>query len=53
MAVPDRRARGVAERRLVWSLRKSADGSRPSSSNRHLSLPISWLLAHTRIHPTT
>ncbi len=51
MAVPDRRARGKAERRLVWSLRKSADGIASKLVNRHLSLPVTWLLARSRIHP--
>jgi len=51
MAAPDRRARSVAERRLVWSLRKSADGIAAKLVNRRLSLPVSWLLARTRIHP--
>jgi len=51
MAAPDRDARAAAERRLVWSLRKSADGIAAKLVNRHLSLPMSWLLARTPIHP--
>jgi len=51
MAVPDRAARRRAERQLVWSLRKSADGVAAKLINRRISLPISWLLARTRIHP--
>lgn len=51
MAVPDRAARKRAERQLVWSLRKSADGIAAKLINRHISLPISWLLARTRVHP--
>lgn len=49
--VTDRASLRRAERRLVWSLRKSADGIAAKLLNRHLSLPISWLLARTRIHP--
>jgi phosphatidylglycerophosphate synthase len=51
MPAPDRRARARAERRLVWSLRKSADGIAAKLLNRYLSLPMTWLLARTRIHP--
>ncbi len=40
-----------AERRLVWSLRKAADGIASKWVNRHLSLPISWLLMRTPVHP--
>ncbi len=40
-----------AERRLVWSLRKSADGIASKLINRHLSLPITWLLMRTRVLP--
>jgi phosphatidylglycerophosphate synthase len=50
-AVPDARARRRAERRLVWSLRKSADGIAAKLLNRHISLPISWLLCRTPVHP--
>ena len=48
---PDRRALRRAERMLVWSLRKSADGIAAKLVNRRVSLPISWLLARTPIHP--
>lgn len=50
-AAPDARARRRAERRLVWSLRKSADGIAAKLLNRHISLPISWLLCRTPVHP--
>jgi hypothetical protein len=40
-----------AERQLVWSLRKAADGLAAKAINRHISLPISWRLARTAIHP--
>ena len=49
--VTDRAALRRAERQLVWSLRKSADGIAAKLINRHLSLPVSWLLARTRIRP--
>ncbi len=49
--VTDRSTLRRAERQLVWSLRKSADGIAAKLLNRHLSLPVSWLLARTRIHP--
>jgi phosphatidylglycerophosphate synthase len=50
---PARDARELrrAERTLVWSLRKSADGLAAKALNRRISLPISWLLARTRVHP--
>lgn len=48
---PDRRSLRRAERQLVWSLRKSADGLASKWINRRISLPISWLLARTPIHP--
>lgn len=47
----DARGRRRAERRLVWSLRKSADGIAAKLLNRHISLPISWLLCRTPVHP--
>ncbi len=40
-----------AERTLVWSLRKPADGIASRWINRHMSLPISWLLMRTQVHP--
>jgi 1L-myo-inositol 1-phosphate cytidylyltransferase / CDP-L-myo-inositol myo-inositolphosphotransferase len=40
-----------AERALVHSLRKDADGLASKAINRHLSLPITHLLSRTRIHP--
>ncbi len=51
LAAPDRRARRRAERRLVWSLRKTADGIAAKAVNRHLSLPVTWLVCRTRIQP--
>ncbi len=50
-AAKDRRGLRRAERRLVWSLRKAADGIASKWVNRHLSLPISWLLMRTPVHP--
>ncbi len=50
-AAPDRRSLRRAERQLVWSLRKSADGLASKWVNRRISLPISWMLARTPIHP--
>jgi phosphatidylglycerophosphate synthase len=50
-AVPDRRALRRAERQLVWSLRKSADGLASKLLNRHISLPITWLLMRTPVIP--
>lgn len=47
----DARALRRAERQLVWSLRKSADGIAAKLLNRHISLPISWLLCRTPVHP--
>lgn len=51
MAVPDRRALARAERRLVGSLRKAADGVAAKAINRRVSLPITYLLRRTPIHP--
>jgi phosphatidylglycerophosphate synthase len=48
---PDARSLSRAQRQLVWSLRKKADGLASSMINRHLSLPVSWLLMRTPIHP--
>ena len=48
---PDRRSLRRAERQLVWSLRKSADGLASKWVNRHISLPISWMLARSPILP--
>ena len=45
------RALRHAERQLVWSLRKAADGLVSKAINRHLSLRISHVLARTRVHP--
>ncbi len=47
----DRRELRRAERRLVWSLRKRADGLAATLINRHLSLPMSWLLSRTPVGP--
>ena len=41
----------VAERQLVWSLRKAADGLASKAINRHISLRLSLRLARTRVHP--
>jgi glycosyltransferase involved in cell wall biosynthesis/phosphatidylglycerophosphate synthase len=40
-----------AERRLVGSLRKAADGIAAKAINRSLSLPITRLLCRTQVHP--
>jgi phosphatidylglycerophosphate synthase len=40
-----------AERQLVWSLRKAADGLAAKALNRHVSLPITRALCRTPIHP--
>jgi phosphatidylglycerophosphate synthase len=48
---PDRKALRRAERQLVWSLRKSADGIAAKLLNRHISLPITYLLRRTGVHP--
>ena len=40
-----------AERQLVYSLRKAADGIAAKALNRHISLPISHALSRTAIHP--
>lgn len=50
-AAPDRPALRRAERQLVWSLRKSADGIASKLINRHISLPFTWLLMRTRALP--
>ena len=50
-AAPDRASLRRAERKLVWSLRKSADGIASKLINRHVSLPITWLLMRTRALP--
>ena len=50
-AAADRKGLRRAERRLVWSLRKSADGIAATLLNRHLSLPITWLLRRTKVTP--
>ncbi|MDQ3365048.1 MAG: CDP-alcohol phosphatidyltransferase family protein, partial [Myxococcota bacterium] len=51
VAVPDRAALRSAEWQLVSSLRKAADGIAAKALNRSLSLPITWLLRRTRVHP--
>jgi phosphatidylglycerophosphate synthase len=48
---PDRRALRRAERRLVWSLPKQAAGIASALLNRHLSLPVTFLLKRTPIRP--
>jgi phosphatidylglycerophosphate synthase len=50
-AAPDREALRRAERELVWSLRKAADGLASKWINRHLSLRVTWLVKRTPIHP--
>ena len=45
------RALRRAERDLVWSLRKAADGIASKAINRRLSLPLSRALARTKVHP--
>jgi len=47
----DRRDLRRAERQLVWSMRKAADGIASKWINRHLSLRITWLIMRTGIHP--
>lgn len=47
----DRRELRRAERQLVWSMRKAADGIASKWINRHLSLRITWLIMRTGIHP--
>lgn len=48
---PDPRALRRAERQLVWSMRKRADGLASRWINRHLSLRFSHLVMRTPIHP--
>ncbi|MDQ3335628.1 MAG: CDP-alcohol phosphatidyltransferase family protein [Myxococcota bacterium] len=45
------RALRRAEKQLVWSLRKAADGIASKAINRHISLRISWALSGTKVHP--
>ncbi len=47
----DARELRAAERRLVWSLRKAADGIASKLINRRISLPVTWLLMRTPVHP--
>ena len=47
----DRRALRRAEWRLLWSLRKPADGIAAKLLNRRISLPITRLLMRTWVHP--
>lgn len=49
--VSDPRTLRKAEHQLVWSLRKSADGIAAKLINRHISLPITWLLRRVPILP--
>jgi len=51
MAAPDRAGIRRAGRALVWSLRKSADGIAARLLNRRISLPLTRLLASTRVMP--
>lgn len=48
---PDRAALRRAERRLVWSLPKQAAGIASALLNRHLSLPVTFLVKRTPILP--
>ncbi|MBI5502309.1 MAG: CDP-alcohol phosphatidyltransferase family protein [Deltaproteobacteria bacterium] len=48
---PDRRALRRAEWRLLWSLRKTADGIAARLVNRRISLPVTRVLMRTRVHP--
>jgi phosphatidylglycerophosphate synthase len=49
--ITDRPSMRRAERRLVWSLRKSADGIASKLLNRRLSLPITYTVMRTRLLP--
>jgi phosphatidylglycerophosphate synthase len=51
LAVPDLAAKRRGERRLVWSLRKAADGVAAKLLNRRISAPLTWLLMRTRVTP--
>lgn len=51
MPASDRRALRVAERRLVWSLRKQAQGIAAYWINRHISLPTTRAIMRTSILP--
>jgi 1L-myo-inositol 1-phosphate cytidylyltransferase / CDP-L-myo-inositol myo-inositolphosphotransferase len=51
VAAPDARALRRAERMLVGSLRKAADGIAAKAINRHISLPITRLLCRTPVMP--
>ncbi len=50
-AAADRASLRRVERRLVWSLRKSADGLASKLLNRRISLPLTWLLMRTPALP--
>jgi len=50
-SAPDRASLRRAERQLVWSLRKQADGLASSAINRHLSLRLTRLVMRTPIRP--
>lgn len=51
VAAPDRRALRMAERRLVWSLRKEAQGIAAYWINRHISLRVTRAIMRTPILP--
>lgn len=51
MEIPDKRALARAQRRLVSSLRKRADGYAATVLNRHVSLFFTYFLAKTPIRP--
>jgi 1L-myo-inositol 1-phosphate cytidylyltransferase / CDP-L-myo-inositol myo-inositolphosphotransferase len=48
---PDRVALRRAERQLIWSMRKEADGLASKAINRHLSLRLTRLLMRTGVRP--
>ena len=51
VAAPDRTALRRAEKRLVWSLRKQAQGIAAYWINRHISLPVTRAIMRTGILP--
>jgi phosphatidylglycerophosphate synthase len=51
VAAPDTRALRRAERRMVWSLRKQAQGIAAYWINRHISLPVTRAIMRTSILP--
>ncbi|MDB4962782.1 MAG: uncharacterized protein JWP01_2781 [Myxococcales bacterium] len=51
VAAPDRRALRAAEKLMVWSLRKQAQGLAAYWINRHISLPVTRAIMRTSILP--